>query len=250
MRIPRIRGIIRRRILVNFRADPGVVERLLPEPFRPKLHGGHALVGICLIRLEKIRPVGLPAFLGVSSENAAHRIAVEWTDHAGTSREGVYIPRRDSGAWLNRLAGGRIFPGKHHAADFSVLDRWPHLELSMKSSDGVTTVKLVSDEARELPASSCFSSLSQASEFFKTGSLGYSPSSDPKRSDGLVLRTDNWRVDPLAVTEVHSSYFSNSSKFPAGSVHFDHALIMRDIPHEWHWAEDMHHEPSPGLVRT
>ena len=60
MRIPVIKGTIKRRLLVNFRADPTVVQRILPSLFRPKLHEGHAIVGICLIRLEQVRPRGLP----------------------------------------------------------------------------------------------------------------------------------------------------------------------------------------------
>jgi uncharacterized protein YqjF (DUF2071 family) len=65
MRIPVIQGMIKRRILVNYRADPTVVQRLLPRPFRPKLHAGHAIVGVCLIRLEQIRPAGIPVAFGV-----------------------------------------------------------------------------------------------------------------------------------------------------------------------------------------
>src|SRR5260370_637309 len=38
MRIPIIKGTIKRRVLVNFRADPPVVQRFLPQPFRPKLN--------------------------------------------------------------------------------------------------------------------------------------------------------------------------------------------------------------------
>ena len=83
MRLSSVRGLIRRRILVNFRVDPGVVMNRLPAPFEPMRVRGHALVGICLIRLKQIRPRGLPATLGVSSENAAHRIAVEWNAEDG-----------------------------------------------------------------------------------------------------------------------------------------------------------------------
>jgi hypothetical protein len=78
MRIPVIRGVIDRRILVNYRVDPNVLARLLPAPFRPKVVHGVGLVGICLIRLKKVRPTFLPSWLGISSENAAHRVAVEW----------------------------------------------------------------------------------------------------------------------------------------------------------------------------
>src|SRR5262245_35657871 len=124
MALPTIHGIIRRRILVNFRVDPAVMQRLLPEPFRPQLLAGAPVGGICLIRLEELRPRPLPALVGLSSENAAHRVAVSWKTPSGEDREGVYIPRRDSNSLVNRLAGGRLFPGEHHRAAFSVVDSY------------------------------------------------------------------------------------------------------------------------------
>jgi hypothetical protein len=42
------------------------------------------------------------------------------------------------------------------------------------------------------------------------------------------------------VTHVHSSYFEDELRFPAGSILFDHALVMRDIQHEWHKADDLY----------
>lgn len=241
MHIPKIKGVIRRRLLVNYRASPGVVQRLLPAPFRPKRQGAYALVGICLIRLEQIRPVGSPALVGIASENAAHRIAVEWTDPAGVSQEGVYIPRRDSGSWLNRLAGGRLFPGEHHAARFTVSDQGGRIDFAMQSVDRSVAVKVVGSEADGLPAGSCFSTLSEASAFFEAGSVGYSARIDPTRSDGVALRTEGWKVRPLALTEIRSTYFEDDVKFPPGSIYFDHALIMRDIAHEWHGVDEMIH---------
>jgi hypothetical protein len=119
MRIPVIRGIMDRRILVNYRVAPSVLTPLLPAPFRPKLIHGFGLVGICLIRLKRVRPKFVPSWFGVASENAAHRMAVEWDDH-GKVREGVYVRRRDTDSRLNALAGGRLFPGIHHHAGFVV----------------------------------------------------------------------------------------------------------------------------------
>jgi hypothetical protein len=240
MRIPVIKGTIKRRLLVNFRADPAVVQRFLPQPFRPKLHGRHSLVGICLIRLEQIRPAGLPGVLGLSSENAAHRIAVEWMDEAGIQREGVFIPRRDTGSFLNRVAGGRVFPGEHHPARFAVIDSEGQIKFSMESIDGEVSVRVVGQDADSLPASSCFASLAEASAFFEGGSLGYSVTRNGERLDGLLLRTVDWRIRALAVSEVYSSFFADRARFPDGSVEFDHALIMRDVIHEWHKAEDLY----------
>ena len=72
------------------------------------------------------------------------------------------------------------------------------------------------------------------SDFFKAGSLGYSPASRPGEFDGLELRAANWRVEALDVNSIQSSFFSDTNRFPAGSIEFDCALLMRDIRHEWH----------------
>jgi len=238
MRLPTINGTIKRRLLINFRADPATVQTLLPAGFQPKLHKGFAMVGICLIRLEEIRPKGLPALLGISSENAAHRIAVEWTDADGIAREGVFIPRRDTNSCLNALAGGRIFPGEHHHSEFAVRDTGDTISLAMKSADKECSVEVEATIAETLPTTSIFVSLAEASRFFENGCTGYSVTSDPERLDGIVLKTEKWVMNPLSVSRVHSDYFANETRFPAGSIHFDHGLIMRDIPHEWHSTAD------------
>ena len=49
MGIPVVRGVIDRRILVNYHIDPNVLAPLLPAPFRPKVVHGIGMVGICLI---------------------------------------------------------------------------------------------------------------------------------------------------------------------------------------------------------
>jgi hypothetical protein len=232
MRIPVIRGLIERRILVNYRADPAVVARTLPPPFRPGLVRGSAVAGICLIRLAGVRPRFLPAWVGLSSENAAHRTAVVW-DAFGQEREGVYVRRRDTSSFWNALVGGRLFPGAHHRARFSVRETAERFEVALESRDGATRVSVVANLATRLPESSVFRSLEEASAFFRAGSLGYSATRDPKTFQGLELRCLNWGVEPLAVESVHSSYFEDESVFPKGSVTFDSALLMRGIQHEW-----------------
>jgi uncharacterized protein YqjF (DUF2071 family) len=234
-----LRGVIRRRILVNFRVDAEVAQRQLPAPFRPKLLDGAAVAGVCLVRLERVRPGGLPAWVGRSSENAAHRIAVEWTGTEGERREGVYIPRRDTGSPVNRVVGGRLFPGEHARARFEVSERDGRIDLEVRTADGQAGVQLRAREARELPASSRFASLEEASRFFRDGADGYSPSGGGARLDGLRLCAEEWRVEPLAVDSVHAAYFADGARFPRGSVAFDCALIMRDVAHEW--------RAAPGL---
>ena len=238
MRIPVVRGIIDRRILANFHVDPEVMARALPAPFRPKLANGYAIGGICLIRLRGIRPRFLPGSWGIGSENAAHRIAVEW-DADGERREGVYIPRRDTDSRLTALVGGRLFSGIHHLATFKVEESDDRFSVALVSDDGDTSVRVSGRITDRLPESSVFPTVADASAFFEAGSLGYSLTRTTGRFDGLELRCEDWHVEPLEVDAVQSSFFEDESRFPPGSVELDCALLMRGIRHEWHGREDL-----------
>jgi hypothetical protein len=238
MRIPVIRGIIDRRILVNYRVEPDALARMLPKRFRPKLVNGSGMAGVCLIRLKHIRPKFLPYFFGLSSENAAHRIAVEW-EQDGVQREGVFIPRRDTSSWLNARVGGTLFPGEHHRAKFDVQEQNDHYRIVLDSDDHKTHLLVEGQASTELSKGSVFGSLQEASDFFQRGALGYSVTATPGEFDGLELRSLKWHVSPLAIEKVESSFFQNRSLFPPGSVHFDCALLMRGIDHEWHGKESL-----------
>jgi len=234
MKIPTIQGIIDRRILVNYTVDGEVAKAMVPAPFTPKLVNGKAIAGICLIRLKHVRPKGLPPFIGVGSENGAHRIAVEWEEN-GELKEGVYIPRRDTSSMFNTLVGGRLFPGKHFHAKFDVDEKNGNYHVAFKSSDD-TVISVDAKLTDTFDPTSVFKDLSAASAFFKTGAIGYSPNN--KKYEGLLLNTYKWEVKPLKITKVVSSFFENQNMFPKGSVKFDNALLMTNIGHEWSSIKD------------
>jgi hypothetical protein len=234
MKIPTIRGLIDRRILVNYTADIDVVRKILPSAFRPKVYEDKAIVGICLIRLRYVRPKGFPDFIGVSSENGAHRIAVEW-DEGGQVKEGVFVPRRDTSLKLNALVGGRLFPGKHHLAKFNVYESDGNYHVDFTSSDK-TMISIDAKETKQFDTNSIFGNLKNVSNFFEKGSVGYSPNKE--KFDGLKLQTYEWKVTPLEVTGVKSSFFENEQVFPKGTVTFDNALLMTKVEHEWHSVKD------------
>jgi len=234
--IPTLRGIIKRRILVNYCADADVAQKVLPKGFRPKLHEGKAIAGICLIRLEHIRPRFIPEFVGIASENAAHRIAVLWEDESGETREGVYVPRRDTDSFVNSTLGGKLFPGEHHRANFEITENGNKIKFSMKSNDETASVKLAGTIVENLPENSVFSSLEEASKFFEKGSLGYSATTGGTNLDGINLEIKDWKVEALELNFVESSFYDDETIFPKNSIKFDHALLMQNTAHEWHSA--------------
>lgn len=227
-----MQGEIERRLLVNYRVDPEVIARVLPRPFRPQLVDEVAVAGICLIRLGRMRPMHLPRLLGVRSENAAHRVAVEWDSPQGL-RTGVYIPRRDSDSWVNIALGGRIYPGEHHRARFTVTETDDRVSVAYTSLDGSAQVDVSVRVTQRLTGSRLFADTQDASGFFEAGSIGYSPTSRPQRFDGLGLKTSAWKVEPTSVVRASSSFFDDPTLFPPGTAELDSALIMRSVPVMW-----------------
>jgi len=123
MSLAAISGVIERRILANYRIEPKAVRRVLPAPFQPKLVSGFAIGGIYLIRLGQTRPAWSAVSWGLSSENTAHRIAVQGRE-GDELRQGVYVPRRHTNSRLNVLAGGLVFPVVQQLARFDVRENW------------------------------------------------------------------------------------------------------------------------------
>jgi uncharacterized protein YqjF (DUF2071 family) len=232
MATPILCGVIKRRFVLNYRADPEVVARLLPAPFFPKLYHGYAIVGVCLVRLESIRPRGLPAWLGTSSENAIHQTASEWVDRTGQSRQGSFVARRDTDFWLSAIFGGRAFSKGYHQARFDVKESPGHAEFAYRSLDKTAELRFSGDDAPNLPISSCFKSLDE--DFFLTGNSGSSLVQDPQTLDGIALETKEWKIRPFHINQVFCSFCDDKQRFPTGAIEFDHALVIRDIAPAWH----------------
>ncbi|CAA9221321.1 MAG: hypothetical protein AVDCRST_MAG41-515 [uncultured Corynebacteriales bacterium] len=227
MRIPVLAGVVERRVLLNYAVDPEVVARLLPPPLEPVLAGGSAVAGVCLIRLGRLRPAGLPGAVGIRTENAAHRIAVRHGD-----RTGVFIPRRHSASRPTVWLGGRLFPGVHGHARFTVREDGDDLRVAFACATGSVDVALTVTD--DWPGSALFGGLAEASEFFRAGSAGWSATRDRHRLDGLELRTEDWSVRAAVVRRAESTFFADPALFPPGSARLDGALVMRDLPVSWH----------------
>jgi uncharacterized protein YqjF (DUF2071 family) len=223
-----VTGIIDHRILLNFRIDPEVMKKNLPEEFTPKVVDGYAIGGICQVSLSEMRAKGLPSIVGTGSHNAAHRIAVD-----SSQGEGVYVTRRDTNSWLNTMSGGRVFPGVYSRANFDVLVSGDLYSVSIENKKKELIMSISAEVVSELPTGSVFESTQQVSDFFKTGNIGWSSREKSNEFDAIELKTVEWKMEPLKVKDRFSAYFSDTTKFPKGSVEFDSAMIMRNLKHSW-----------------
>jgi len=217
-------GTISRRVLLNYRADPAVVRKLVPPIFELDCYGGYAMVGVCFLSIKKVNIFPFP--FGHNSDNAAHRIAVIYN-----GKHGVYIPRRDTGSTINSFIGGRIFPGEHHHSQFNIEDSVREIKIRISNKKvGIANVNALEGE---FDSNSIFKKLEIASLFYRNGSVGYSRSIDGARLDGLELVPNCWNAVGATRMSCSSYYYNDASLFPPSSIEFDNILVMRNIIHYW-----------------
>lgn len=244
-----IHGVIDRRVLLNYRIDPDALRCVLPEPFQPKLYNGYGIGGVCMIRFKELRPRFVPSWLGLGSENAAHRIAVQW-DQDGEQREGVFIPQRDTNSWFNKTLGGRVFPGIFQRSKFDGHETDSTVSLRIVQADLGTEISFRGHLADSLPTTSIFPTLEEAASFFSLGATGYSATQSEGHFHGMELRSLNWSVSPLIIDEARSCFFDDEHRFPIGTAELDCALLMRNIEHEWHSRPDLYVSSSRSFLTT
>jgi hypothetical protein len=49
-----------------------------------------------------------------------------------------------------------------------------------------------------------------------------------------------WTIEPLTIDHASSAFYDDKTLFPDNSIQLDSALVMRNIPHEWHSRPDLH----------
>lgn len=220
-----IRGRMRRRILLTYRVDPEVARAIIPAPFRPQLVDGSAVAGICMIALTDLRPGWVRPRIGISTENTAHRFAVEW-DEGASPRTGVYVTERHTSGLVPVLGGGRFFPGMQRRARFDVEESDSRFRVRMRASDASVSADV---EVSERWDSTLFPTIEDASAFYRNGAIGWSPRRGGG-AEGLELTSSRWAVRAATVNDVTSSFFDG---LPAGAATLDSALVMHDIPVLW-----------------
>jgi hypothetical protein len=233
IQLPVIQGELDRRILLNYRFDPASLAALVPAPFAPRIHKGFGIGGVCMIRFRDLRPRWLPRVTGVDSENAAHRIAVEWTQ-GGERAEGVFIPQRDTASAFNHWAGGKVFPGVFQRSEFDVREsngRY-HVEISRPGED--PHVVFDGEDAAQFGDGSVFETLDEASEFFAKGAVGYSASGDRTHFQGMELRLLEWHIRPLRIHHAFVRLYEDGRSVRKGAAELDSAMVMLRLKHEWH----------------
>ena len=170
--------------MVNYRA----IQTSLKNSAEVFVENAHNDVrcGNLLIRFKHLSPKFEPELSASTAKMpASNRGLWEETAHEKrTPKEFFFF--WDTNSFITATVGGALFPGEQNKADFTVEDKKDEIDFAMQSRNKTVSVELKGKISENLPDDSIFSSLAEASEFFETGSLGYSVTKDEQHLDGIV----------------------------------------------------------------
>ena len=222
----RLHGTIRRRLLVNAFVDPVEAAGRLPDGVRPHVTDQGTVVGCCMLDIADIRPMGMPAAVGLELKAAAHRISVEWDDpDAAQPVTGVFVPVRHSPSRAARMMGGRLFPGVHERAVIASDLDGEDLRWTVKAANGdgafdmTVTARVPNIDATdpsEIAGMTCIGA-----------TLGLSPDRRG-RLETARMTPDVGRARPVEITELRSSFVSGF-----GSAQAATSYLMTDVDVAW-----------------
>jgi len=204
--VPRLEGHVARRVLVNCRTRPGNLAHLLPTPLRLQIVEGQAIFGLCWIRLESVRLAGWPRWTGLSMDNLAHRIAVEWTE-AGQVRTGVHIFRRETSLGLAAWTSGRVVPGPMNLGHFDARETGEAWNLDLRTPDSEADVDLATRTADRVPTDSVFHSMEGLRSFLEAGAVGWSANRTGDCIEAMHMAVERFQVQPLEVRHLRCRWF-------------------------------------------
>lgn len=221
---PAVRGVVERRLLVNYRVEVENLDAVLSEPFRGREVGGSGMgIGsVCLTRVENARPRFAPGFLGIPVETATHRV---YARVEGSDDHCVYVPRRDVSSGFHAFVMGSLLPTEFDRCEFRTEERDRKSLIKVDCGDEVVGILFQETERDEVNEDSVFYSLESASVFLCEGGVEYGLSGDVY--SGVETCPQEKDLKPVDVKEERSSYFGKIG------AEFDSAFRMEEVEHVW-----------------
>lgn len=234
------RGVIDRKVIVQYRVDPDVLALQLPEPYRPRLIRGVGVAGVCVFRVRGFHHRLLPTILQNVSENIVYRVGVEWTEDQKLCA-GVYTLRQETSSLLKSTLERRTSWGTRlFHAHIRVDDHEGTYRIAACSRDAQFRLLIQAQLQREFTAHSVFRSAEDAAEFLERQ---FEASVNPDDSRPTVLGTRHatgldeynvgWHVEPLAIQQLVTEFFDDTARFPAGAIQFDCAVVASSVQPAW-----------------
>ncbi|HRQ87871.1 MAG TPA: DUF2071 domain-containing protein [Bacteroidia bacterium] len=212
----------------------------LPRGLVPDTYDGHTgFLAVAVVQTRRLRPAGLPEWLGHDFVLVGYRFFVRFTNASGRTLRGLYILRSETDKPRMAVLGNLFTRYRYVRTSVHVAAAGDRLEVADPKTGLEIAVDLSDEDPVPLPDTSPFPDWKTARRF--CGPMPFTFSIDEDRSRALIVegRRTHWQPQPVRVLGHRVPWLAD-----AGFSHarLANAFVVRDVPYHW---ERGHSEPLP-----
>jgi hypothetical protein len=221
--------------VLTYALPEAVLKPLLPTGLTLDTYEGNGFLAVALVRTRKLRPAGLPEFMGRDFILSGYRIFTRLKTNDGRSLRGLKILRSDADSEAMVFWGNRLTRYGYEKADISWVSNDSSIYIGVRTASGVGDLDVsvdLSQSPAPLPPGSPFRDIQTALKY--SGPLPYTFSAEPESGSIVVVKgvRHDWR--PVAVSaQVSRCAFLEQKSFSGAKPILANAFHMRNIPYRW-----------------
>ena len=205
-------GVLTDCVLISYSTPVSSVKHLLPPQLTPITKHDRAFWNVVVCCVSRIRPLGVPAFLGMNYVHVAYRLLVRAEVAGGETVDGLFFVRSDADHRLLCTTGNWMSDFRFHRADIAVSGNESSFECAVTSHDrGDAILKGRQTTSPALQNDSVFGSYAEAASFLKYNPLALSCDHRGRRLKlAEVFRDErSWKESPLQIEDARWTFLES-----------------------------------------
>jgi hypothetical protein len=243
-----IRAFFGHCLVLTYAFPEELLTPLLPPGLILDTFGELGFLAVAMVQTRGLRPVFLPAAMGVDFFLAGYRIFTRFQSSSGRNLRGLRILRSDTDRQLMASAGNLLTHYGYHKAAVRCVEKDGSLSVSLRTPAAEADLEVIADLSSKpapLPERSPFATLQEARKF--AGPLPFTFDYEAQTHSMLVIQgvRQRWDPQPIRVQVVKNTFLTREPFRNAGPV-LASAFHLADVPYLWRRGV---REPVPGGSR-
>lgn len=241
-------------VQLTYRTPAESVRALLPEGLELVVRGPWAFWNVMACRVEKARPAGVPALLGLTYHHVAYRLVAQAMNDRAEVVRGLCFMRSDVDARIVSALGNRLSDLRMRPAEiaFDADDCGVKVQGCQARGARVDFLLDTAHAPAQLARGSCFPTVEDARRFCRQQANGLGV---VERDGRRLLRvtqvtrsSDAWSETPMSVRDAQLGYFDTIGQ--AEHVQLEWACRLGAMDYRWQVGEAVGLLQQPNAIEA
>jgi hypothetical protein len=205
------------------------LQGLIPECLQLDTHQDWAFVAVAMVKTQKLRPKGFPAFLGNDFFLIGYRVFVRYTTSEGKKLRGLYILKSETNSKKMSFMGNIFTHYNYTTIDVGITNTPTSIEITSQKAKLLVKTDFSSPEIA-LPSNSPFKDWKEARRF--AGPLPFTFTYNQVSKEVLLIEgvRQDWIPKPVSVLADSVGYLQTLN---FKKIVLANAFIVQNIPYHW-----------------